>query len=387
MKVHIMREKSTMFDTWKRIFLTLVITLGLFDSSYGIDIDDMPIMTFQLETDRKRVFFTPEGNQFATAHKYDIILRDLASGTEILRFEAVEHIEDKSGSIGDIAFSNDGRYIASVSLQNLGIVNYTTDEFLRLWDRKTGTLIYTIAPGQGSLRFVRFSPDSSIVAIGASTRNVLIYETESGRFLKNFDAYLTDGPTIDSITKDGWWPYLQSMTFSPDGIRTLSCHQDFVARLWDIETGEKLANYGIPYTVPKFAFFSSDGKSIIISVINSLYFWDIESGENTKIVELPMQEHTYFSVPTVSPNNRMLFVSIPYDPITEEEDTTKNFAVLFDVETGEILRAYEFPNPVRSASFSPDNRYLLTATADSTAQLWDIGDLMQTNVNKWESYR
>jgi WD40 repeat protein len=68
-------------------------------------------------------------------------------------------------SLRDIAFSPDGKVLASVSYRGL----------LELWDPLTGALLYTVDLSPKVLDTVAFSPDGRFLATGSSDGTVRLW--------------------------------------------------------------------------------------------------------------------------------------------------------------------------------------------------------------------
>ena len=108
------------------------------------------------------------------------------------------------------------------------------------------------------------------------------------------------------------------MAFSPDGKRIVTGSGDQTVKVWDAETGQKLALKG--HTHVSSVAFSPDGKRIVTG-----------SGARTQI------------------------------------DVR-----VWDAETGtEKLTLKGHTSPVTSVAFSPDGKRIVTGSEDQTAQVWD----------------
>ncbi|MBI4619584.1 MAG: caspase family protein [Desulfobacterales bacterium] len=103
------------------------------------------------------VQFSPDGEYILSGEGEKLKLRDAASGQTIRTF-----VDEASGRIDAVAFSSDGKYALSGSM----------DGNIRLWDVQTGVKLKKFAGHSDEVSSVAFSPDGKYVLSGgdASTR-------------------------------------------------------------------------------------------------------------------------------------------------------------------------------------------------------------------------
>jgi WD40 repeat protein len=117
------------------------------------------------------------------------------------------HIGYHDSQIGALAFSADGRWLASGS----------ADSSARLWDRPSGEN-RGILTHRGWIHGLDFSPDSRTLAVAAG-RTVHLW---------NIDPKIS----LDTIVK-GFQKTVNSVRFTPDGRQIIAGSKDGSVRLWD----------------------------------------------------------------------------------------------------------------------------------------------------------
>ena len=151
----------------------------------------------------------------------------------------------------------------------------------------------------------------------------------------------------------GW---INSASFSPDGMRIVTASNDGTARLWDLQGNLIVALGGHTGGVTS-ASFSPDGRWIVtVGNDGVARLWDAD-GAFLKVLE----GHTdWVSLASFSPDGTRI--------ATASGDGT---ARLWDVEGNLIAALGDHTDTVWSANFSPDGTRIVTASADGTARLWD----------------
>jgi RNA polymerase sigma factor (sigma-70 family) len=234
------------------------------------------------------------------------------------------------GAVSAVAFSPDGRFLASAS----------HDETVKLWETATGRLKTTLKGHSDRVFSVAFSPDGKTLASASADRTVRFWDVQTGKELR-----VLAGHT-------GW---VWSVVFSPDGKTLASAsgntgEQPAEARLWDVATGKEIARLrahtGYIYAVA----FSPDGKTLATSGNDkAIKLWDLGGGQG-------IRERATFQ------GHKGLPGALAFSPdgkVLASAGTSDESVRLWDVATGRSLASLEHPkiNP-GSVAFSPDGRLL-----------------------------
>jgi WD40 repeat protein len=203
------------------------------------------------------VSFSRDGKKLATGYDTGHVrIRDAASGVVELEFHAQE------GTIWDLAFSPDGKKIATVG--GLGLGQATKAQ---VWDTATGRRLYTVTGHDERFQIggVTWSPDGKWLATASHDLTARLWDGETG---KPFRVLRGHGSAVRSVS------------FSPDGTRLATASYDQTVKLWAPLTGELIATLKWHTNQVTSVCWAPDGKRLAsASSDRTVHVWDAETGQ------------------------------------------------------------------------------------------------------------
>ncbi|XCN75363.1 MAG: WD40 repeat domain-containing protein [Candidatus Electrothrix aestuarii] len=248
----------------------------------------------------KGISFSSDGGTVTTISRDKTIgIWELSSGRRLQNIS----LQKTKGSITSAAFSPGGNVLAvnSLTSNNIGLLEVSTGKHLRNLEGHTNS--------EGS---IAFSPDGKTIASGGFDNSVRIWDTATGHcrgVLKNNGegiysisniAFSPDGLTLSFSVLDShsFWDVstdkrLQTlentqggMSFSPDGHTIASGSDDYSLGIWDIVTGKRLQTLEGHTAYVSRVIFSPDGRLLASSSMDkTIAIWDVKTGKRIRTLK------------------------------------------------------------------------------------------------------
>jgi len=329
--------------------------------------------------------YRPDGKSLAVAVRGDVVLVDPASGTITARFSvqtgqvtavawsrdgnwlalaggaasksgevrlcnfadrgsasmnAVKSIPAHTDLIHELAFSPDGKYLATCSY----------DRLVKIWNVSTGKLERELKDHSDAVYGVAFASNGQLLATGAADRAVKIWDVATGKRL------YTLGDSTD---------WVQAVAWHPDGKHVAAAGVDKSIRVWQADAREgKLVHSVFAHEKPVLKLvYSTDGKTLFsVGEDRVVKIWDAATLKERKVFSA--QSESVLSM-AVRADGKQLAIG-RYD----------GACLILDVESGKVLSQPLPAKPMPAKlepSFGPRGQKLRMAITGQNLQ--DVSEI------------
>ncbi len=201
--------------------------------------------------------FSPDGKYLASGSFQTVSLWDVQTGK--LR----QQLTDFAHNVVALAFSADGKLLAT------GGGAPTEDGEVKVFEVGTWKLLTDIKNGHSDTVYgVSFSPDHKMLASGSADKFVKVFAIPSGKFVKSFEGH------THQVLDIGW---------ASDGKLLASAGADNAVKIWDFEKGEQVRTINAhTKQVTRLLFIGKTANFVTCSGDTQVRFWNVQNGGNVR---------------------------------------------------------------------------------------------------------
>ncbi|KAI2615576.1 WD40-repeat-containing domain protein [Hypomontagnella submonticulosa] len=292
-----------------------------------------------------------------------------------------------------IAFSSDGRYIASGS----------DDSVVRIWDAEMGTTQHKVKVRRGWVYSIAFSSEG-VVAAASNDYSITMWMASTGRevaHLTDLDGtpdslcFSADGTTLAAVCSSEAYIWeaqlntgfekwnrvsnkshhdsLQAITFSPNGNLLATGSYNSKVHIWDAGTDTQLLTFKRDdNSVINAVAFSSDSKLLASATDDGkVTIWDMNGPypDNTEGKDEGINRRLHILEPGTGPIKSIAFsLDVERPRLAAATEYTIH---VWDAKSGTVIQNLRSQSSnIRSIAFAPNGSYLASGSFDCNIHLW-----------------
>jgi WD40 repeat protein len=243
--------------------------------------------------------------------------------------------------VGTLKLPADAKGI-SLSPDNTRVIVAGADKLARIYDL-AGTLL-EILPHDGAVNGVAFVDAKRVVTGGADKlarlwTSSLVWQRQH------------QGPVRQAL-------------FTPKGDQIVSTGDDKTIKLWNAADGKEVKSFTNDSAITHLGLSADATKIATAGADKNVKIWTLADGKTTTTIALPATVHSL----ALSPNGQRVAVALTDGP--------NNVIRVHDIALGKDVQVFtDHLAPLKALNFLADGRTLVSASADKTARLLDVGVL------------
>ena len=267
-------------------------------------------------------------------------------------------------AILNVQFSPDGSQLASVG----------GDSYVRFWDLNTGLPKFkSMGNHRSHVLCVSWSPDATVLATGDYKGVVCFWNPSKGTLLSQ---NVVRGHT-QWITSISWEPF----HVNPKCINVATASKDSSIKVWNGRTNKLVASLTSHTSSVEAIEWGGQGLLYSASRDRTVKIWSMKSGEYKLVKTLTGHGHR---INTLALNTSAVCRTGPFSNTPYKQALTDGVEILVTGSDDHTLFLWKDPmncksskrmtghvQPVNDIKYSPDGRYIASASFDKKIKIWD----------------
>ncbi|NND98030.1 MAG: protein kinase [Pirellulaceae bacterium] len=242
-------------------------------------------------------------------------------------------LPDNPGTVWSVDFAPDGKRLAAA----------IEDGSVRIWDIDNQQLLKNFNAHRGIAWMVAYHPTRPLLMTSGDDAMVRLWDSTTFEFVKEWKAANA----------------VRSAAFSPNGNRIVAGDREGTIHVYDIDSGEEVANKNHPGSILGIDY-SSDGKLIA----------SVGSGKVVRIFDAETLDERNTLTGHDGPIYAVKFA--PQGPLVASVGWNKNIRI-WNTETGEeVERLVGSEGDIWGVAFCSDATHLVTGEYGGAARVWEL---------------